>query len=121
MHIPIYSISKSNFSAYPWLHGATEAVKTSYASPNYTLIEEQTFLDTKTTNQVTAFQDHSLYAVTQREERKYCSLRQRDPPNPSFSAYQKPENQSRIAAGSLMHIFWPSPFFLGCLPHHQVN
>lgn len=34
------------------------------ASPNYTLVEEYTFLDTRIPDQVTASQDHSLYAVT---------------------------------------------------------
>lgn len=77
MHILIYSVSKSNFSAYSWLCGAAKAMKTSCASPSYTLMEEHTFLDTETTNQVTASQDHSLYAMTRREK-KYCSLRRRD-------------------------------------------
>ena len=68
MYILIYSISKSNFSAYPWLHGAfTKAVKTFYASPNYTLIEEQTSLDTRIPDQEAASQDHSSYAMTQKE------------------------------------------------------
>lgn len=71
-------------------------MKTSYASPSYTLIEEHTFLDTETTNQVTASQDHSLCAMTQRE-RKYRSLRQR-PPNPSFASV--PTKSQRTGQGS---------------------